>query len=158
MKKTIITLSSVFLSFLFQNCGLSNSYYINYNARPKAVMVSNLGAPMFQIVAYCKNEAYNNVFAKFISELSYTGKQGNVITIYYKESTEGVSRPPLTQELTYDLSISDTIQFKDTKIKIFEASNNLIKYEVINTPVYRYQPDTKIDSLSGKCTEILMSR
>ena len=148
----------ILFALLFAGCGLQNGYYVKYNVQPKAVFVSNVGSPIILIENYCKNEVYNNIYARFTQELDYTGKQGGVIKIFYKEFSEGFARPAFTQELTYDLSQSDTIQYKSTKIRVIEANNNSMKYEILETPLFRYPSDSKIDSLSDLCTQILMQR
>jgi len=74
-------------------------------------------------------EAYKDSFK---AELIYTGKMGNIITISYLEFFNNMSRPAFYQDLRYDLSESDNITFKSLKIKILEATNSKISFQVID--------------------------
>ena len=67
----------------------------------------------------------------FKRELLYNGKTKDNIRILYREFSGDLARPAFSQELMYDLSESRVIGFKDIRIKIIEATNTNIKYEVI---------------------------
>jgi hypothetical protein len=65
-------------------------------------------------------------------ELVYTGLNGRSITLLYREFTpDDLARAAFFQNLTYDLSSSDTIAFKAFRIKVLEASNQSLRYVVI---------------------------
>ncbi|MDB4717954.1 hypothetical protein OAG11_03685 [Verrucomicrobia bacterium] len=65
-------------------------------------------------------------------ELVYTGKSGNTLNILYREYTaDDLARPAFSQNLSYDLENSAFVQFKKTRIKVFEANNSSIAFEVV---------------------------
>lgn len=74
-------------------------------------------------------EAYINSFK---AELIYTGKMGNVITVSYREYVDNMARPAFFQDLRYDLTEGNDITFKSLKIKVLEATNSKINFQVID--------------------------
>lgn len=68
----------------------------------------------------------------FKAELIYTGKMGNIITVSYREFVDNMARPAFYQELNYDLSEGNDISFKSLKIKVLEATNSKISFQVID--------------------------
>jgi len=68
-------------------------------------------------------------------DLLYAGKSGSTIKISYREFVfhkgHTLARPEYSQELTYDLSESDTITFEDLRIKVLSATNNEIVFLVV---------------------------
>jgi len=67
----------------------------------------------------------------FKRELIYNGKSKDNIKILYREFSGNLARPAFSQELMYDLSESRVIGFKDIRIRIIEATNTNIKFEVL---------------------------
>ncbi len=65
-------------------------------------------------------------------EFVYNGRIGNELKFIYREYKSNLARPAFTQELVYDLGISEEIGFRDLKLKIISASNLDIQYEVIS--------------------------
>ncbi len=65
----------------------------------------------------------------FAEKLIYKGRSGNTVFITYmrKDST----RPAFYKELSYDLALTDTILFKNYSIRILDASDNYIRFIVI---------------------------
>lgn len=72
------------------------------------------------------NETY------FKQELVYNGKNGDIARFLYREYSGSQARPAFTQELTYDLSESPIIGFRDVRIQILGASNTKIKYKLMS--------------------------
>ena len=68
----------------------------------------------------------------FKAELIYSGITKNIIYISYREFIDNMARPAFYQELRYDLSESDLITFRSLKIKVLEANNARIKFQVID--------------------------
>lgn len=68
----------------------------------------------------------------FKAELIYTGKMNNIITICYREYIDHMARPAFYQDLRYDLSEGDEISFKSLKIKVLEATNKQITFQVLD--------------------------
>ncbi|MFY7987289.1 MAG: hypothetical protein ACOVNP_00290 [Flavobacterium sp.] len=66
----------------------------------------------------------------FKQEFIYNGKVGNGIKFIYREFVDNTARPAFTQDLQYDLSESDVIGFKGLRIKVINATNTKIEYEV----------------------------
>jgi hypothetical protein len=68
-------------------------------------------------------------------ELIYNGRIGNDIRFVYRElatQSDGgaIMRSPFQQDVQYDLSESDVIGFKGARLRVIEASNTKITYEV----------------------------
>ena len=69
---------------------------------------------------------------KFRQELIYTGKAGSIIKITYKEYKCDLARPSFFQDLTYDLSQSSTVVFKNFKLNIVKADNEVVTFTVLS--------------------------
>lgn len=68
----------------------------------------------------------------FQQTLIYSGKIGNKINIGYRESSNNYARPAFNNDVEYDLAESNMIGYKGALLKILEATNQHIKYQVIN--------------------------
>jgi len=68
----------------------------------------------------------------FKQELVYNGKSGNIARFLYREYSGNMARPAFTQELTYDLSESKVIGFREVRLQVLGTSNTSIKYKVIS--------------------------
>lgn len=73
----------------------------------------------------------------FQQTLLYLGRVGSKINIGYREFSNDTARPAFNNDVEYDLSESDIIAYKGAKLKINEATNQNIKYTVINN----FNPD-----------------
>lgn len=67
----------------------------------------------------------------FQQTLIYSGKIGNKINIGYREFSGNMARPAFNNNVEYDLSESAVIGYKGAKLEIIEATNQFIKYKVI---------------------------
>jgi hypothetical protein len=67
----------------------------------------------------------------FQQTLIYSGKIGNKINIGYREFSNDLARPAFNNNVEYDLSESKIIGYKGARIEIIEATNEYIKYKVI---------------------------
>ena len=68
---------------------------------------------------------------RFRAELVYSGKSNDVIRLIYREYLDDMARPAFAQELEYDLKESTRIAFKSLVIEVLEATNNGIRFEVV---------------------------
>lgn len=68
----------------------------------------------------------------FRQELLYNGRVGDGVRITYREYSGDMLRPAFSQEAVYDLSESDIVAFKDARLRILEATNSHLKYEVLS--------------------------
>ena len=68
----------------------------------------------------------------FKAELIYSGITQNTIHISYREFANYQDRPALDQELSYDLKESDQITFRSLEIRVVEANNAKIKFQVLD--------------------------
>lgn len=69
----------------------------------------------------------------FKQELVYNGKSENTIKVIYREFNNNMARPAFTQNLNYDLNEGNIISFKGCKIKVLNAKNTGIEYEILST-------------------------
>lgn len=68
----------------------------------------------------------------FIYELIYNGISNNTIHLEYREYINDIARPSYYQNLQYEFKGETiNIRYKDIKIKVYEANNNEIKYEIL---------------------------
>lgn len=67
----------------------------------------------------------------FQQTLIYSGKVGNKINIGYREFSNDFARPAFNNDVEYDLSESKIIGYKGARIEVIEATNEHIKYKVI---------------------------
>ena len=67
----------------------------------------------------------------FQQTLIYSGKVGNKINIGYREFSNDLARPAFNNDVEYDLSESKIIGYKGARIEVIEATNEYIKYKVI---------------------------
>ncbi len=63
-------------------------------------------------------------------ELVYNGKSKDTIRMSYLEYVDDMARPSFFQELTYDLSESRLIAFRDIRMEVLEATNIGIRFVV----------------------------
>jgi hypothetical protein len=66
----------------------------------------------------------------FKQEFIYNGKVGNGLKFIYREFIDNTARPAFTQDLQYDLAEGNIIGFKGLRIRVINASNTKIEYEV----------------------------
>ena len=67
----------------------------------------------------------------FQQTLIYSGKVGDKINVGYREFSSNVARPAFNNEVEYDLYESKTIGYKGARIEVIEATNEYIKYKVV---------------------------
>jgi hypothetical protein len=67
----------------------------------------------------------------FQQTLIYSGKLENKINIGYREFSNDFARPAFNNDVEYDLSESKIIGYKGARIEVVEATNEYIKYKVI---------------------------
>lgn len=67
----------------------------------------------------------------FQRQLIYTGRNGSSITILYREFMGDMVRPAFDQELTFDISDDNVVGMRGARLRIHEATNVSITYEVI---------------------------
>ncbi|MGE3745165.1 MAG: hypothetical protein AB7G25_05535 [Sphingomonadaceae bacterium] len=68
----------------------------------------------------------------FQQTLIYNGRSGSKINVAYREFSGSVARPAFSNAVEYDLSVSDVIAYKGAKLRIVDATNEAISYEVIS--------------------------
>jgi hypothetical protein len=134
----------VALAVILSGCWLVNSSYITYNFEKDVVMVANVGSEMLNWTETNKNDINGVANASFEQTLTYSGKQGTALKIFYREASNGYARPSFSQELTYDIAADSVITFRNTKIRVMEATNNTIKFIVLESPAYQYKSGDKI--------------
>jgi hypothetical protein len=67
----------------------------------------------------------------FQQTLIYSGKVGSKINIGYREFSNNFARPAFNNDVEYDLSSSNIIGYKGARLEIIEATNEYIKFKVI---------------------------
>jgi len=72
----------------------------------------------------------SNRSSGFSRELIYQGRDGDNLKLFYREYNDDFRRPAYDQEVQYDLSESEYIQFKGLTIYIEEANNEYLVYTI----------------------------
>lgn len=67
----------------------------------------------------------------FQQTLIYSGKVGDKIKVGYREFSNNAARPAFNNDVDYDLSESHIIGYKGARLEILEATNEYIKYRVL---------------------------
>lgn len=84
---------------------------------------------------------YYGIANSKLYELSYSGRLGDHIIITYKEYYVEMAdvkrqidqiRPGFSEQITYDLSESDEIVYKNFRIKVHEANSETIQFEILS--------------------------
>ena len=125
-------------------CGLANSRYINYDFARDTEKTTPVGSPMITWSNVYKNDVYGNELSNFEQTLTYSGKDGSVIKVFYREAERApqgwgmMARPAFTQELTYDIATNPVVAFRDTRIEIREATSTAIRFVVLDSPSYAH--------------------
>ena len=89
--------------------------------------LSSLNPSQINIVTKTQESETN-----FKQEFVYNGRINDELRFIFREFYDDFARPAFTQELVYDLNISEDIGFRNLKLKIIEATNLEIKYQVIS--------------------------
>ncbi len=131
-----ITVSKKIVFGLFIATVLSACSTHRFDYELNKPLVANVGDPLVQ----WSDSTFAVVSTTLIErELLYSGRTGNVVRLQYRESgmTNGgmmVARQPFYQELTYDLSQSPEITFRDIKLRVDGADSNQIRFVVLKGP------------------------
>ena len=64
----------------------------------------------------------------FVRQFIYNGRVGSELKFIYREFSGDFIKPAFTQDVQYDLDQSNTIRFKNLKMRILSASNTEITY------------------------------
>lgn len=142
MKTTVIALLAV-LAISFGVCGLT-SHYLTYNFEKDKVMAAIVGAVMLSATETYKDDVSGTVLETIETTFTYWGKQGKVIKIFYCEASDNFDRPPVTQELTYDITDDSIITFRNTRIRVLDATKSMIAFVVLESPAFKDKNGAKI--------------
>jgi len=118
-------------------CGLANSKYLVRSFDLEEVQSAPVGSPMIIVENGLKNDVYKWVVSGHRRELVYSGIDGKVLQITYREydvdRRGAYIKDGFTQHLKYDLTDSDIIQFRDTKIQIVDVNPSSIEFRVVES-------------------------
>lgn len=112
-------------------------YDLDHNGDFDHVLVSNVGIvsskrPLEPAVKY--DLGPGSTMRGFKSELIYQGRAGDVLTLRYRDYANSLSMPSYEQTLTYTLDAKSPteIQYRDARIKVLQADNQSIRYEILS--------------------------
>ena len=135
---------TIVLGLLLLLCGCTTTYRIErYDLNKK--YVTEAGSPMV-VREECWGDSYYRAATSkhcvMRQELLYSGRDGDVIHMTYKEYVgqdgDYSSTESFLQNVGYDLRYSDIINFRDIYFKVIEARKTSIEFMVIDP--LRYQP------------------
>lgn len=114
---------------------------------PQSVMVTSDGAQLCVVTVFnvrvCDREQFTTTTKltegdqNFQQTLLYSGRVGDRVRIGYREFSGSIARPAFNNEVEYDLAVSDVVAYRGARIRIIEANNTQITFEVLsnfNTP------------------------
>jgi hypothetical protein len=106
---------------------------LHYTHSGSVMMIYDFRATPSGLRFFALSKEKVNVKAEYLNyELVYSGTDGKSISMTYREYTsEDLARPAFYQDLVYE-SGSKEIRFKDTKILVYEATNEKIIYAVVS--------------------------
>ena len=64
--------------------------------------------------------------------LIYNGKIGDIVSLGYREFSDRIARSAFSNEVKYDLSVSNVISYGGAKIEVLDADNNSIQYKILS--------------------------
>ena len=118
------------------NCQIriSDPNKIEMIAEGADLVYSALAIPITQTLNY---EKIDSIFISkedsFQQTMIYSGKSNNIIKFSYREFTDDYIRNSFTTDVSYDLSESNIIGYKNFKAEIIEATNTKLKYKIISS-------------------------
>jgi hypothetical protein len=71
---------------------------------------------------------------RFEQDLIYHGILDSVLTVDYREFSNGIQRTAFDDRFQYNLAKSDTISFKAIKIKILSATSQKVNFVILSMP------------------------
>jgi hypothetical protein len=108
---------------------------------PQSVMTTAEPGQLCVVSVYnvrvCDDEQYEPTTMAFASEdnfqqtLIYSGRVGDRVRISYREFAGSLARPAFSNDVDYDLSVSNVIAYRGAQIRIVSADNSQITYEVL---------------------------
>lgn len=101
-------------------------YYMN-----NTYMTLNLDDIYNDLNIEFKNNFFITEENSFQQTLIYTGKMGNVLKFSYREFSDDLARPAFSTDISYDLTESKIIGYKDFKAEIIEATNTELTYKIL---------------------------
>jgi len=69
---------------------------------------------------------------EFVQELIYSGRIGDNIKLLYREYGGNVLRQAFTQELQYDISLSNILRFREVELEVIEATNQELVFRLFS--------------------------
>ncbi len=93
-------------------------------------------APVFRRLTDLGNQP-----GAFTAELIYSGLAGGVVRAVYREYIDNLARPAFSQDLQYDISADRVIAYRSIRIRVVEATNAAIRYEVVEDGGLPWLPD-----------------
>jgi len=92
--------------------------------------ISNDPVPMDNVAKFLFGKTDIPQPGSYKRELVYNGKSRETIKVSYREYRDDFTRPALNQDLSYDLSESREIAFRDMRIDVLDATNSSITFRV----------------------------
>jgi hypothetical protein len=99
--------------------------HVSFQLAGSTPQALTLDQPLFRAVTEVGNQP-----GAFTAELIYSGVANNIVRAVYREYVDDLARPAFSQELQYDLSGDRVIAYKSIRVRVIEATNSTIRYEV----------------------------
>lgn len=131
--------------------GLPISYAAGLVDRPIALHINDKKEVCVTSVSYQDAACYEGIFKiedrtvvdsqAFQQTLIYNGSVGEKINISYREFSNGSARNAFTNNVEYDMSKSNSINYKGAHIEVVSYDNTSIKFKVIK----HFRDDQKVE-------------
>jgi len=97
------------------------------------------GSPSSLVILSCndlnfqKTKKYDHSKPSIQQELIYNGRHDDTIKFLYRELSSEFVKKFFSQDVLFDLTKSNIIEFKGVRIEIIEASDNYLEYKVLSS-------------------------
>lgn len=81
---------------------------------------------------FVKTKVYDSSKPAIQQELVYNGRFADNIKFLYREQSDDLLKPALSQDIQYNLKEGNVIEYKGVRIEIIEATKAYLDYKVLN--------------------------
>lgn len=95
-------------------------------------VITKLGGSSCYDADYEKRDRMSRSRSSFQKTLIYNGREGDQINMGYREYRNSRSRPPVYDDVEYDLGESARLSYKGAEIEVIEADSDTITYRLLS--------------------------
>jgi hypothetical protein len=92
----------------------------------------NYDVQLLQKSEYIKKDYTDGSSDNFEQNLIYTGRDGDILKLSYREFYNDMARASYTIDATYDITEENIIRFRGASFEVLEANNQSITYKLLS--------------------------